>query len=386
MVKISKILVFLLCIVLNFAFFVKTPKFSFAKNQEINFSSMRGMCVMETQSKRVLNQKSLHEKMPMASTTKIITALSILSRCDDLDKVVCIPKEATKIPGTSIYLEEGEHLTVRELLYGLMLRSGNDASMALAISVFGSVQNFLDYTNEFVKSLGANDTHLANSHGLDNQKHFTTPYDLALLASIALKNPEFAKIVKTKETTISKEFAKNKNEKRLLKNKNKLLKNYENADGVKTGYTGKAGRCFVGSATKNGMQVVCVVLNCKPMFEQTEALLDNAFDTYRMVEILKPNQTAGQVKVDGDDNINNVDCYVKGGFSYPLANGEINDIKITTKLDSEINAPFKKDTICGEINVTLGKHLIFCGKTYTIKEAEGDSFKNNFYKIVKDFC
>lgn len=383
MVKIVKKLLFFTVIVCFFAFLIGKPVGLVASADNEKITSARGMCTMETSSGRVLYSKNMHEKMPMASTTKIITAITVLSKIKDLDQKAVIPKQAIKIPGTSIYLEEGESLTIRELLYGLMLRSGNDAAVALAILSCGSVEEFVDYANEFVKTLGAKDTHLVNPHGLDDSRHYTTPYDLAKITAFALQDKNFAEIVKTEDKVISKEFDKNGN-KRLLKNKNKLLKNYEYADGVKTGYTSKAGRSFVGSATKDGMQVVCVVLNCKPMFEECEALLKKSFDEYRLVKVLDREERGTVLTKGAKEKI--VKVINKREFYYPLKENEINNITIKTNLKNEILAPCDENTVVGEIEVNLGKYLIFSDKIYTIKEVKNNSIKQSLDKVIRDFA
>ena len=383
MLKIKKNLAYFTLLVVVFALFCGFFKnVNFVNAEEIK-TSARGMCTIETTSNRVLYSKNMHEKMPMASTTKIITAISVLSKIEDLDQKALIPKAAIKIPGSSLYLEEGESLTIRELLYGLMLRSGNDAAVALAILAFGSVQEFLDYTNEFVKTIGANNTHLANPHGLDNERHFTTPYDLAIITSFALKNEKFAEIVSSQEYVIDKNLDKD-GHKRLLKNKNKFLKNYEYADGVKTGYTSKAGRSFVGSATKDGMQVVCVVLNCKPMFEECERLITQAFREYRMAEILNP-EVRGTIEVVAAKQKSKLNVVNKSRFLYPVKDGEIEQISITSNFVKKIDAPVDKDFVVGQISVNLGKHLIFTDKIYTINSVNKDNIMNNVNGLLRDF-
>ncbi len=384
MTKTIKITSILLMFLLVFAFFSSSIfKTGVVYSKGENLTTARGMCVLETSTNRVLYSKNMHEKMPMASTTKIITAISVLSKISDLDQKAVIPRDAVKIPGTSIYLEEGESLTIRELLYGLMLRSGNDAAVALAILAFGSVQQFLDYTNEYVKTLGVYNTRLANPHGLDDSNHYTTPYDLALITSHALKNKNFAEIVKTKEKVISKEFDKNGN-KRLLKNKNKLLINYEYADGVKTGYTGRAGRSFVGSATKDGMQVVCSLLNCNPMFEECEQLLEKAFSEYKLVKLLDRSER-GSIAVEGSSKIKSINTLNKNEFYYPLKDGEIENLKFEYKINSKVSVPINNDTVVGQIDVKLGNHLIFSDKIYTIKEIDEDKVLDKAKDIIYNF-
>lgn len=241
-------------------------------------TSAKAAVVMEANSGRVLFQKNADERSPMASTTKIATALTVLRLCDVAESVE-VAKEACGIEGSSVYLRAGEHLTVNELLLGLMLRSGNDCAVALAIHASGSMEKFVDEMNALAADCGCENTHFANPHGLHNPNHYTSARDLAKITSCALQNPTFAKIVSTKFAKIANEFGESD---RVLINKNKLLSRGRYFDGVKTGFTKAAGRCFVGSMSKNDLRLVCVVLNCGPMFEDTEKLLTVASQTYKM--------------------------------------------------------------------------------------------------------
>lgn len=292
--------------------------FTFESTSEASASTFittaRSAVVMERGSRRVLFEKNSTERLPMASTTKIVTALTVLKNCD-INEVVEVPARACGIEGSSVYLRAGEHLTVKELLLGLMLRSGNDCAVALAIHVADSVENFADKMNELAQSIGCNNSHFANPHGLHDDNHYTTAYDLALITCEALSNEQFRNIVETKSAKIANEGMEYD---RLLVNKNKLLNSYMGADGVKTGYTKRAGRCFVGSATRNGMQVVAVVLNCGPMFEETAQMLDVAFANYTLQCVIPQNKIFGYRAENGKS----VYYVCRGGFNYPLANGE----------------------------------------------------------------
>jgi D-alanyl-D-alanine carboxypeptidase (penicillin-binding protein 5/6) len=269
---------------------------------------------MERDSGRILFEKECCKQLPMASTTKIVTALTVLNNCSLAD-VVVIPKEACGIEGSSIYLREGEKLTVKELLYGLMLRSGNDCAVALALHVGGSIQNFAKMMNKTAADFGCTGSNFVNPHGLHDENHYTTARDLATITCNALKNNDFAQIVATKTVKIANDGY---DYPRVLTNKNKLLGNFDDADGVKTGYTKKAGRCFVGSATRDGMQVVVVVLNCGPMFEETANMLDTAFANYQNVCIAPKNKLCGVVYRNNKPTY----YYCDETFSYPIASGE----------------------------------------------------------------
>ncbi len=286
-----------------------------------NITSAKSCVVVEQSTGRVLFSKNADEQLPMASTTKIVTALTVLQNCQNLDEIVEISAEAVGVEGSSIYLKQGEKLTVLQLLYGLMLRSGNDSAVALAIHVGGSVQNFVDMMNDVAKKHGCNNTHFENPHGLHSQNHYTSAMDLARLTCVAMNNNDFCKIVATKKTSIPNET---QNYQRVLTNKNKLLFSMDGANGVKTGYTKKAGRCFVGSAKLNGMQVVCVVLNCGPMFEETQQLLQNAATTFQMKCIVPCNKLCGVVFERGKPTY----YYCPQSYYYPLCSSDVVERKI----------------------------------------------------------
>ena len=226
-----------------------------------------GMVVIEAESGRILYQKNCNERLAMASTTKIMTALLALESGLDLDEEFIVDERSVGIEGTSLYLRKGEKKTLKELLYGLMLPSGNDAAVAIACRVSGSEEEFVKLMNQKASELGLKNTSFANAHGLDSEGHYTSAYDLAMITAEAMKNPTFCEIVKAKNVTVSgNEEVSGK----ALKNKNKLLWSMEGCEGVKTGFTDNAKRCFVCSAKRDGMRLICVVLNCGPMFEEEE--------------------------------------------------------------------------------------------------------------------
>ena len=203
--------------------------------------------VMELNTNRVVYSNNANAKKFMASTTKILTAITIIENCN-LNDVVSIKKESVGIEGSSIYLKKDEKLTVRELLYGLMLRSGNDCAHALAIHCSNSINNFASLMNHTARKIGATSSNFVNPHGLHDDNHYTTAYDLALISCYAMKNDIFREIVSTKSIRIS---GATKDTPRLLINKNKMLKEFSGSTGIKTGYTKKAGRCLVSSCKRN---------------------------------------------------------------------------------------------------------------------------------------
>lgn len=230
--------------------------------------------VMDAKGKTILKGYNEHMKLPMASTTKIMTALIVIENCK-MDEKVKIPAQAVGIEGSSIYLRAGEIFTVQELLYGLMLRSGNDASVALAIHVAKSVENFAEIMNIRAEAMGLINTHFTNPNGLHNDNHYTTAYDLCYISCIAMQDPTFRKIASTKMVKVCEGEST-----RYFKNKNKLLYSYEGSNGIKTGFTKKAGRCLVASATRDNITMVSVVLNRGAMWQECSDLLDFGFANF----------------------------------------------------------------------------------------------------------
>ena len=220
-------------------------------NEDLNINA-RSAIVMDFESGRVLFEKNAYQKRPMASTTKVMTAIVALEN-GNLDDHVTVSRNAASIHGSLMHLGAGETLTLRELMYGLLLCSGNDAAIAIAEHIGGSVDGFLEMMNNKAKEIGAINTNFTSPHGLDGVGHYSTAYDMALITRYALKIPVFNEIVKTTSIQIGN---------RYLHNTNEMLTSYQGADGVKTGYTGKAGRCLITSATRDGRRFISVVLFC----------------------------------------------------------------------------------------------------------------------------
>ena len=260
---------------------------------------------------RVLYEKCADQQSLIASTTKIMTALIVCEQCNVLDRMR-IPKEAVGIEGSSMYLQEGEVLTLQELLYGLMLSSGNDAATALAIYCGGTVEGFAQLMNDKARMLGLSNTHFVNPHGLDAPGHYSTARDLATLAAYAMENPIFVQTVSTKSVTI---------EKRCLTNHNKLLWQVEGVDGVKTGYTKAAGRILVSSAVRQGRRLICVTINDGNDWADHKALYDDGFSRYTITKIVEEGQNMGTITIFGGEKAS-VAVIAAEDFSYALLAGE----------------------------------------------------------------
>lgn len=275
-----------------------------------------GKVLIEQSTRRVLYGENENEKCYPASTTKVLTAYIALKHLP-LELVVTVPKQAAGVEGSSIYLKAGEKITVEDLLFGLMLRSGNDAATALAIATSGSVQAFAELMNETAAELGAKNSHFVNPHGLHDDDHYTTPYDLALITAAAYELDDFKRIVGTSVHRIEVDGNVT-----AIGNKNKLLKLYEGANGVKTGFTKRSGRCLVGGAERENMQLISVALNCPDMWNETMAMLDFGFERYDMVALdggllrSQEGKKPVEVRVDGIVTQDWRDIF------YPLAENE----------------------------------------------------------------
>ncbi len=318
----------------------------------------KGECVMEVSSGRILYNLNQDAKLPIASTTKILTAITVIENFN-LQKIITVPKKATLIEGSSIYLKEGEHLTVEELLYGLMLRSGNDCAYTLASSLT-EYDDFIKLMNQTAKKLGCENSNFTNPHGLHDDNHYSSAKDLCLITCHAMKNKTFRKIVSTKKISISNEFY---DYKRVLINKNKLLYNLDGCNGVKTGYTKKAGRCLVTSCNQNGFEVVSVVINSPDMYNRTTELINNSYDNYKMYNLVDKDELCDKVYKSEEGKIFNVQ--IDKGFSYPLRSDELKDLKVQINGQNSQNF-FKNPASFGVFEIFLSNKLIFSQNIYTI--------------------
>lgn len=350
--KLSIITIFILL-------FVKTH-ISYCEEIKIN---ARSGILMEVDTGRVLFSHNSNIKLPMASTTKIMTALLAIEY-GNLDDLVTVKKSSVGIEGSSIYLKDGERISLRDLLYGLMLRSGNDAAIAIAEHIGGTVDDFVKLMNKKAKDIGAVNTHFTNPHGLHDEKHYTTAYDLALITREALKKKEFRDIVKSKLWIANRDINK------YFYNKNKTLWQYEGGDGVKTGYTKKAGRCLVSSATQNGMQLIAVVLDDHSWFNDCYKLLDYGFNVFKPKVIYNKGQFIRNIKVK-NGNVKKVPVVTDKELIIPVKDKEIENIKINIVLPQEVNAPLEKNEKLGIIKVYLNGELFSVNDLvakYNVKE------------------
>lgn len=296
-----------------------------SNSKEISLSAESAVLI-DADSGDILMSKNHEKKMGMASTTKIMTAL-VAAENGNLKKTVKIPKEAVGIEGSSVYLYEGERITLEELLYSLLLQSANDAAAAIAISVAGSIEAFADMMNERAEEMGLSCTHFTNPHGLNDKEHYTTAYDLAVIALCALKNETVREIVSTYKKTIPIDSDCNA---RVLVNHNKMLRLYDGAIGVKTGFTKTTGRCLVSAAERDGLTLVAVTLNAPNDWSDHTAMLDFGFENYESVLIASP-----------------------GSFTYslPITGGNEEYAALTNTSEIRMTLPRKRDELACRIDV-----------------------------------
>ena len=294
---------------------------------------------------QTLYEKDAHSRSLIASCTKIMTALVVAEQCNVLDRVK-IPKEAVGIEGSSMYLAEGEVLTVQELLYGLMLRSGNDAAVALAIYCGGTVELFAQLMNDKARVLGLKNTHFENPHGLDSPNHYSTAHDLAILAAYAMENPIFRQTVSSRQVRIGD---------RSLINHNKLLWQVEGTDGVKTGYTKAAGRILVSSVSRQGRRLICVTINDGNDWADHARLIEEGFTQYSMKTVVRAGDILGQVAVIGGQK-DFVSLAAGEDYTHFLAEGE--EPRILLSGSDFVYAPVVAGASAGYAYVCVGEKVV----------------------------
>ncbi len=319
---------------------------------------------MDLDTGRILYGNNINEKRLIASITKVLTAIIVLETTD-IEKEIEVGQEVLKMYGTNIYIEPGEKITIKDLLYGLLLRSGNDAAVALAVATSGSEEKFVELMNKKAKEIGMHNSTFKNPHGLDEDtKNYSTAYDMALLSKYAYKNKTYRQISSTK-----KYETKTFNKTYLWYNRNRLLNNYNYATGGKNGYTPSAGKTLITTATKNKLNLTIVTLNDDSKYETHQKLYEQLFSEYRNYIIVDKNN------FEVSKNKNEV-LYLKKSFSYPLNEKEIDKIKtiITFTDKSKITA--------GTITIYLDNKKI--GQLDIYKKAQKKK-ENILQKIKKLF-
>ena len=313
--------------------------------------SAKSAILMDAQTGRVLYEKNADHRSLIASTTKIMTALIVCEQCNVLDRMR-IPKEAVGIEGSSMYLKEGETLSLQELLFGLMLHSGNDAAVALAIYCGGTVEGFVALMNDKARLLGLSDTHFVNPNGLDHPEHYSSARDLAVLTAYAMENPIFQKTVSTKTLTIGN---------RSMKNHNKLLWMIDGADGVKTGFTRAAGRVLVSSANRDGRRLVAVTIRDPNDWQDHQKLLEEGFRNYTQRQVVSAGQQVG-IRYVFNGVEDSVPILAAENFYYPLMNNE--EVNVVLANPEFSFAPVTAGGHAGFAYICIGDNAV--GKVATV--------------------
>ena len=328
-------------------------------NTDLDLSAA-GAVVINADTGSVIYEHNAYEQRAMASTTKIMTAL-LTAEAGDLDTRFTADSYAIKVEGTSMGLKEGDIVTRRALLYGMLLPSGNDAANAAAVSVSGSMGEFVKLMNKKAAELGLKDTHFANPSGLDAQGHYTTAYDLAMLARAALDNPVFAEICKCSSARV--EFG-NPPYMRTLSNSNKMLWQYEGCVGVKTGFTDNARRCLVTAAERNGVRLIAVTLSDANDWADHAAMLDYGFTQVKPTEIVLPSPIVVPVAGGSEEQVT---LQLSEKITLPLSEKENQTLSIQINTEPFLYGGFEKGTAVGTACVYLNGEYVCCTDLVTEK-------------------
>jgi len=350
----------------------------------------RAAVVIDRSTNRILYGKKENEKRKMASTTKIMTSLVIIENCN-LDETIEVSKKAAATGGSRLGLKTNDKITIRDLLYGLMLCSGNDTAVALAEHLGGNIEGFAEIMNNRAKELGLESTHFVTPHGLDADEHYTTAYELAKLANTALNNETFIKIVGTKNYTVTIN-----GQPKNISNTNELLGNLAGVYGVKTGFTNGANRCLVTSCKRNNLDIICIVLGADTKKFRTKdsiKLIEYTFKTFTPVDIQRlVDEKFEEWKKE------NLDCFeiIKGQNqnvelkinplefeTIPINNNCIKDIKIVIDCKQILEAPIWENTCLGKIEVYAGNELITSCDILLNCNIQKKNITNYFVEIIK---
>lgn len=329
-------------------------------------TSASSAVLMDAGSGRVLFEEDMHTPRPIASITKLMTALVAVEETSELSQVITVePEWLEGVEGSSLYLKAGDQLTLETLLYGLLLQSGNDAAQVIACWIGEDLEGFAQLMNEKARELGMSNTHFTNPSGLNQEEHYSSAYDMALLACACLENPTVANICATQNISL---------EGRTFVNHNKLLWLEEDCVGMKTGYTEASGRTLVSAATRGAQTLVCVTLNDPDDWDDHQALLHYGFDTYPVTQLCGEGTTVGQAAVAGSVQPT-VSLVAQGDCWYPLAEGEQLDMQLDVY--SPLTAPIPAGTQVGTARWILDGEVVAEMPVETGTGVEDDRWKPN---------
>lgn len=354
------------------------------QNEDILNLQSQAAVVIDAQSGRVLYDKNANEKRPMASLTKVMTSIMLVENCE-LDELIEVPSEATWIGGSTVGLKKGDKVTAKALLYGMLLPSGNDCAYTVAIHIGGTIENFAKMMNEKVRSMGITDTSFANPHGLDNENHYTSAKSIALIAKYALKNKYINEIVNTKSATINfGSFTK------TLNNTNALLRTYDKADGIKTGFTNGANRCLLASATDNGRRYIAVILGAETTqirFNEAKQVLEHCFEEYKTTDISNYLKFYINIPVT-KGNISFYERSYSDTLSIPLSQDEYDRIYVRQSVIENLTAPVTIGSKIGKFEVILDDEILYEKEIFLeeniYKRSPLDYFNESFKSMFTD--
>lgn len=355
--------------------------FADSKNSEPKVNA-QGAVLMDFETGRVLWEKNSHAPMAMASTTKIMTAVTAIEN-GNLEDTVKVSRRAQNTAPVKMFLKEGEEIKLKYLLYALMLQSSNDAAVAIAEHIGGSVEKFCELMTENAKKLGAEDTVFVTPNGLDSGDHHSTAYDMALIARYALKNEVFNEIINTKNISFKSSRANYD-----VINKNRLLSEFDGANGVKTGFTGKAGHCFVGSAKRGDMQLISVVLASgwgnkgkEQKWVDTKRILNYGFDNFKYYEAVCTGDDAGEVDVTRAKE-KEVGLVFGGGFKVCVKNGDEGKINVVKNIPQNVEAPLENGGKVGTADVLIDGQIVGSVDIVSERAVLRHDFNTSLKKII----
>ena len=352
-----------------------------AENADFSVSAASAVLI-NADTGTVVYEKNAFEQRAMASTTKIMTAL-LTAEAGELDKRFTVDSYAINVEGTSMGLKQGDIVTRRALIYGMLLPSGNDAANAAAVNISGSMNAFAELMNKKAEQLGLENTHFANPSGLDANGHYTTAYDLARLAAAALENPVFAEICRCADAQV--EFG-NPPYLRWLSNSNKMLWQYEGCIGVKTGFTDNARRCLVSAAERNGVRLICVTLNAPNDWDDHRKMLDYGFEQVKSTEIVLPTPVAVPV-IGGYEQ--DVTLVLQESVKLSLSEQESKAVSVELYTQPFLYAGFEAGSSAGSARIYLGGELVkevALVTSYGVKAQEQElGFWEKFCQFLRRF-
>ncbi len=345
----------------------------------------RGNILIDKESKRILYERHGKDKMPMASTTKIMTCILALEQ-GKLDDVVTASARASKAPKVKLGLKVDEKQRLGDLLYSLMMESHNDTAVAIAEHIGGSVEAFCAMMTEKAHALGAVNTCFETPNGLDSENHYATPYDMALITAYALDNPQFLEIISTLDKQIPTEPLEGSATHQLV-NKNRFIREYTGALGVKTGYTSKAGHCFVGASQRNDMTLIGVALGAgcdkaakTRKYTDVKKMMNYGYANYHPYQITEQDTSAGEIAVV-DGKVPSVTAIYKETLVLPLNEAEKTSVQIKVNLPQVLSAPVEAGTVIGDAQVVCGNQVL----TTTQLVAKEAIAKQTFIDKIKKF-